>query len=239
MVLEAGADWIASEPNFLTGNERDRLDVPILNFVWSPADNVELDFQWVGRVIAFSDPDFGQTSDWGDVTLRAKARLQAEAPGRPALALRFGVVLPETSNEEGLGPDALRAFAQGLMSKSLGRFTLHLNAGIALHDKVERPAEQRDFFAWGLALERALGESCVLVADATGREGASSPGAEEKAEARLGLTYRRSRVAFDVALRHGLTTSAGRLGVTAGIRWTAKPGGAAPAAPTPQVADRR
>jgi hypothetical protein len=231
MLLEAGADWIASEPNFLTGNERDRLDVPVLNLVWSPADNVELDFQWVGRVIAFSDPDFGQTSDWGDITLRAKARLQAEAPGRPALALRFGVTLPETESEEGLGPNTLRMVAQMLMTKSLGRFTLHLNAGMAIHDKVERPAEQRDFFAWGLALERSLGERFALVADAAGRAGASSPGAEKKAEARLGLSHQRGRLALDVALRHGLTRSAGRLGVTAGIRWIAKPGHAAPAAP--------
>jgi len=239
MVLEAGADWIASEPNFLTGSERDRLDVPILNFVWSPADNVELDFQWVGRVIAFSDPDFGQTADFGDVTLRAKARLQAEASGRPALAVRFGVTLPETDAMQGLGPNTLRMFAQMLTSKSLGRFALHANAGMAIHDKVDRPAEQRDFFAWGLALEGSLGDRFTLVADATGREGASSPGAEEKAEARLGLNYQRGRLALDVALRHGLTTSAGRLGVAAGLRWTAKPGGAAPTAPTPQAADRR
>ncbi len=232
MVLEAGANWIASETNFQTGDERDRLDVPVLNFVWSPSDNVEIDVGWVGRVVAFSDPDLGSVSDWGDVTLRAKARVLGGAAERIALALRFGVSLPETNEARGLGPNTLRMSAELLASRPLGRFTLHANAGLALQDKVDRPHEQRDFLAWGAAIDARLGARNALVADLSGWAGASSPGAEQKAEARLGLRHERGRFALDLALRHGLTRSAGRLGMTAGIRWTAKAGDASPRRPS-------
>jgi len=40
VVLEAGADVIADEPNFLTGEERGRWDAPVLRLVYSPAGNV-------------------------------------------------------------------------------------------------------------------------------------------------------------------------------------------------------
>src|SRR5688572_7747778 len=69
VVLEVGADAMADEPNFLTGEPRNRLDLPVLRLVYSPAGNVEMDVEWVARVIARDDPDFGDVSDFGDVTL--------------------------------------------------------------------------------------------------------------------------------------------------------------------------
>ena len=162
-VLEIGAEAIHDEPNFVTGGLRDRWAGPILRFVYSPADNVEIDVEWTVRVGQIDDPDFGSVSDWGDVALRAKVRFMEEREGRPAIAARFGVILPETSFGNGLGPNALRMSAQVLVSKTLGAITLHGNAGLALHDEVYRPHEQRDFLAYGLAAElrasRRLGSS--------------------------------------------------------------------------------
>ena len=152
-VLEIGAEAIHDEPNFVTGGLRDRWAGPILRFVHSPADNVEIDVEWTVRVGQVDDPDFGSVSDWGDVALRAKVRFMEEREGRPAIAARFGVILPETSFGNGLGPNALRMSAQVLVSKTLGAMTLHGNAGLALHDEVYRPHEQRDFLAYGLATE--------------------------------------------------------------------------------------
>ena len=120
VVLEAGASAISDEPNFLTGAARDRWDGPELRLVYSPAGNVELDVEWTVRVGARDDPDFGDVSDFGDVALRAKVRMAGRPGGRDAVGLRFGVVLPQTSFGNGLGPNALRMSAQVLASKAVG-----------------------------------------------------------------------------------------------------------------------
>jgi len=218
VVLEAGADVIRAEPNYLTGRERDRLDLPVLRLVFSPAGNVEIDVEWVGRVVARADPDFGDVSDWGDATLRAKVRLVEEAAGRPAVAARFGVTLPETSFGNGLGPNTLRMAAQLLISKTLGGLALHANAGLGLQDEVLRPHEQRDFLVYGVAAVRSL-RGAALTAEVAGRAGSGAPGAEARSEARLGVRLGRGRLRADAAVRRGPAAAGGTWGLTAGFSW--------------------
>ena len=223
LVLEAGGDYIRREPNFLTGGERDRWDGPVLRLVYSAARNVELDLEWVGRVGAIADPDFGSVSDFGDVTLRAKVNFLEEDRAAPGIAARFAVTLPETSFGNGLGPNALRMSAQLIVSRTLGRTAFHANAGLAIHDEVERPHEQRDFFAYGLAVVRPVGSRLWAVAEVAGRAGKGAPGAEERAEARAGLRFGGGRIRWDAALRRGLAAADGGWGITAGLAWTIRP----------------
>ncbi|HVD75951.1 MAG TPA: transporter [Vicinamibacteria bacterium] len=219
IVLEAGADAVRAEPNFLTGHARDRYDLPVLRLVFSPAGNVEVDVEWVGRVMARNDPDFGNVSDFGDVTLRAKVRLVEERAGRPALAARFGVTLPETSFGNGLGPNTLRMAAQILLTKTVGGLALHANAGLGLQDEVLRPHEQRDFLVYGVAAVHELGQGVALAAEVAGRAGKGAPGAEARAEARAGVRLGRGRLRADAAARRGLAAADGTWGLTAGLTW--------------------
>ena len=219
LVLEAGADAMRREPNFLTGRTRDRLDLPVLRLVWSPADNVETDVEWVGRVIARDDPDFGNVSDFGDVTLRAKVRFAGGGEGRPAFGARFAVTLPQTSYGNGLGPNTLRFAAQLLLSHAIGGLRLHANAGLALQDEAQRPHEQRDFLAYGVAAEHGLGGALALVAEVAGLAGKGTPGTDARSEARAGLRYGRGRLRLDAAVRRGLADADGTWGVTGGLSW--------------------
>ena len=223
LVLEAGGDFSRNEPNFLTGRERDRWDAPVMRLVYSPARTVELDLEWVGRVGVLDDPDFGSVSDFGDVTLRAKVSFMEEDRQAPGLAARFTVTLPETSFGNGLGPNALRMSAQVLVSKTFGGTAVHANAGLAIHDEVLRPHEQRDFFAYGVAVVRPVGARVSIVAEVAGRAGKGAPGAEERAEARAGLRLGRGRIRWDAALRRGLAAADGTWGITAGLAWTIRP----------------
>jgi hypothetical protein len=216
LVLEAGADFIRAEPNFQTGRERDRYDAPLVRLVYSPADAVEVDLEWVGRVGVRGDPDFGNASDWGDVSLRAKVRFLEQRRGRPALAARFAVTLPQTSFGRGLGPNTIRTSAQLLLSKSAAGFDLHANAGLAIHDEVLRPHEQRDFLAYGAALVRALGQVALAV-EVAGLAGKGMPGADARSEARAGLRLGGGRVRGDLAVRRGLAKADGEWGATAGL----------------------
>ncbi len=229
LVFETGFDVIASEPSYITGLERHRWDGPLLRLVYSPADNVELDLEWVARVGVWNEPGREvQGSDWGDVSLRAKWRIKQGRPGRPTLGARFGIVLPQTEFEDeqfrplGLGPNTLRAYAQALLSQPLGPLRLDLNAGLLLHDEVFRPHEQRDFFAYGVALEWAARPAVSIVAELAGRLGDGTPGAEQRSEARAGLRLGSGRLRADAALRRGLCAADGGWGVTLGMTWVAR-----------------
>ena len=221
VVVEAGASALSGEPNFLTGDARDRWQGPELRLVYSPAGNVELDVEWTARVGVRGDSVFGDVSDFGDVALRAKVRLAGRAGSEDAFGMRFGVVLPQTSFGNGLGPNALRTSAQLLASKAVGGATLHLDAGLAIHDEPLRAHEQRDLFAYGAALTWPMGR-VTLAAEVAGLAGRGSPGADARSAARAGARIGRGSVRGDVAARRGLGRAAGEWGITAGLSWTAR-----------------
>jgi len=223
-VLEAGADVMRDELNPVTGRRRHRWDMPVLRLVYSPADNVELDLEWTAGVGAWSDPDLGAVKDFGDVTLRAKLRVLGGGAGASALAVRFGVALPETIYDQGLGPNMLRMAAQVLGSTSLGGLRLHANAGLAIQDRPLAPRQQSDFLAYGLALAQGLGAGVEAVAEVAGLGvGAGAPGADRRSEARAGVRGGRGRLRWDLAVRRGLERADGTWGATAGFRWTLAP----------------
>lgn len=223
LTFATGFDWMSGEPNFLTGRPRGVWAGPLARLTYSPAGNVELDLEWVARLGQRDDPVFGSTSDFGDVSLRAKWRLAEGRPGRPTLAARFSVTLPETSFGDGLGPNTLRMSAQALLTQTLGRLRLHANAGLALHDEPLRAHEQRDFLAYGLALAWPIGPRVELLGEIAGLAGKGLPGADEHSELRFGARAGRGRVQADAALRRGLAQADGTWGLTAGFAYRLRP----------------
>ncbi len=161
LVFETGLDVIADEPSYVTGALRTGWAGPLLRLVYSPAGSVELDLEWVARVGEWGEQarNGAQTSDFGDVTLRAKWRILDGRGRGPTVGARFGVVYPETSYEDkqfrplGLGPNTIRTYVEALYTQPLGRVQVHANAGLFLFDEVYQPHDQRDFFSYGLAVE--------------------------------------------------------------------------------------
>ena len=237
MVFETGAEAIANEPSYVTGQERTRWDGPLLRVTYSPSDRVELDLEWVALVGASGEEGREDVSDWGDVSLRAKLRLLG-GEGKPTLAARFGMTLPETSYNDvtfqplGLGPNTIRAFVQGLFTQPLGRARLHANAGLLTFDEVLRPHEQRDFLLYGLALTVPLGRSLEALAEVAGRAGEGTPGAEQRSEVRAGFRFGRGRVRGDAAVRRGLAPADGTWGATMGLAWTIRASSSASGPPS-------
>jgi len=224
--LEVGVDYITNEPSFLSGELRDRADGPILNLVYSPSDNVELDLGWVVRTAAIDDPEFGTVSDFGDVSLRAKVRFVEEASGRPALGARFSVTLPQTSfTPEALGSDTIRMSAQMLLSKGFGSgFGIHLNAGLAIQDQIADLPSQSDFLHYGAALTRRFGPGLEAVLEASGLVGDGQAGTDERGEVRAGIRFGSGRVRWDAALRRGLMSADGEWGFSGGLTWHIRQG---------------
>jgi hypothetical protein len=224
--FETGLDYISNARNYVSLVRGNRWDGPLLRLVYSPADSVELDLEWVVRVRAVREAGAPDVSDWGDVTLRTKLRFHDGRGRGPTFGGRFGVTLPETSFSEegepplGLGPNTIRVFADALVTQPLGRFALHLNAGFATQDEVFRPHDQRDFATYGFALTWALRPAWQLVAEVAGRTGKGMPGVEEHSEARAGLRFGKGPVVGDAAVRHGFAAADGDWGATAGLTWT-------------------
>jgi hypothetical protein len=223
IALELGQDFIQDEPNFLTGQPRDRFDGPTLRLVYSPAGSVELDLEWVAWIATPSDPVLGSVSDFGDVTLRTKVRFVDGGERRPTFGARYVLTLPQTGYGEGLGPNTLRMAAQLLLTQPLGRARVHLNAGVAIEDQPDKLHFQRDLFAFGAALEGRLTDTLRLLGEVAGKTGDGTPGTDEHIEARAGLAWASGRFGVDAAVRRGLADADGTWGLTAGVRIDLKP----------------
>jgi hypothetical protein len=223
LTFETGFDYLRAEPNFITGAPRDVWAGPLLRLTYAPSAAAEFDLEWVLRVGQRDDPAFGSTSDFGDVTLRAKLRLAEARGARPALAARLVVTLPQTSFGDGLGPNTLRFSAQVLLTRALGRATFSANAGLAIHDEPLRAHEQRDFLAYGVAVTRRIGTRVELLGEVAGLLGDGAPGADARSEARFGLRLGSARLRGDVALRRGLADADGTWGVTLGLTRRLRP----------------
>src|SRR5262249_20100286 len=116
----------------------------------------------------------------------------------------------------------LRMAAQVLVTKALGPFALHGNAGLAIHDEVFTPHAQHDLFAYGFAVEWSPGGRVTLLGEAAGRAGKGLPVVERTHEARAGLRYTTRHIVFDAAVRRGLSSSDGDWGLAAGLTWMAR-----------------
>jgi hypothetical protein len=222
LVVETGIDFMGSEPNFMTDRSRDRLNGPAIRVVYSPADTVEFDLEWVAFVNAIDDEDFGDATDYGDVSLRAKLGLVRSASESFVLATRFGVTLPQTSAERGLGPNTLRTSTDLLLSWRASSWMLHANAGLAIQDQVGGASAQCDFLAYGLAVEKSLSTRVTLVGELAGFLGNGKPGTDARSETRFGIRLDLGGMRLDAAARRGLAHADGKWGATVGATWSAR-----------------
>jgi hypothetical protein len=222
LAVETGMDFMGDEPNFMTDRPRDRLNGPMIRLVYSPASTVEFDLEWVAFVNAIDDEDFGDATDFGDVSLRAKLGLVHSASERFVLAARFGVTLPQTSAERGLGPNTLRTSTDLLLSWRVESWAFHANAGLAIQDQVGGASAQSDFLAYGLAFEKRLATRLTLVGELAGLLGNGKPGTDARSETRLGLRLELGGMRLDAAARRGLANADGTWGATLGATWSAR-----------------
>ncbi len=107
--------------------------------------------------------------DSGDLRLWTKLGI---LPGRVAgLGLRFGMKLPNASEQEGLGTDETDVFLMGLWEARLGRVALNLNGGLGLLGNPNRAASQDDVFVWAGSIRLGAGRGWELGAEAYGHSG--------------------------------------------------------------------
>ena len=175
----------------------------------------------LAHLLTFSDD---RSTDVDDLIVGTKVRLVPEAPGRPAIALRFATKLPNAGNESGLGTDTMDFHFAALAGKTVQsvRFVGNVGFGI-LSDPIEGH-EQNDVLSYGFSVARAVAEGVEFVGEVNGRVGFNPvedipPGTENRGSLRFGGRFTRGTVRLDGGIIVGLTSRDPSFGFTAGLTW--------------------
>ena len=157
------------------------------------------------------------TSDFGDFALATKVRLARESGDRPALGFRFGVELPNASNESGLGNDQTNAFGSFLIEKNIAPVTILANLGLEILGDPSTTGSQDDLLAYGLAILYPVNSRFTLVAETHGRAGKGGIGTEERSLLRLGSQIRAGGLTWDVGALWGTRSTDPDWGLVLGV----------------------
>ena len=167
--------------------------------------------------------DGDQTGSIDDFVIGTKIRQMSEAPGRPALAVRFATKLPNASNENGLGLDTTDFYASVLLAKTIQSMRIVGNAGVGILGDATRGDAQNDVVTYGLSLARALTQGSEVVTEINGRLHTSdleaAPGTQSSSIVRAGLRFTKGPVRIDGGVILGLLDADPRFGVTGGLTW--------------------
>ena len=162
------------------------------------------------------------TSDFGNLNLATKVKLISGQQGRLVIASRFGVELPNTSNQKGLGTDETNFFTQLLVEKRLKRVDLIGNVGLAILGDPEDAGAQDDLLTYGFAVVAEATPRLNLLVEINGRTGPSGIGTEEQSRIRAGIQFEAGGLVWDLAGFWGLEDTDPNTGIIVGLSKTFK-----------------
>jgi len=162
------------------------------------------------------------THDVSDLVIGTKIRLVGEAPGRPAIGLRFATKLPNASNESGLGLDTTDFYASLLGAKSVQSLRVVGNIGFGILADPTLGNRQNDVLTYGASVARAVTSHAELVGEINGRKSTRSagalPGTESRSRLTLGGRFTIGSVRVDGGVLLGLMGGP-TIGVSAGVTY--------------------
>ena len=219
LVLENGLGYFDDARFPLSGLEGNQLGV-LTGGLYLGLGRAE--FQAFGTIYNFlwiEQGGSGRTSDWGDGSIATKFSILTEAGRRPDISFQTVVVLPNASNESGLGKDGTDFMGNVLVGKSIGPAYVWGKAGLGLLDDAENAGAQQDVLTWGIAGVAPLRSGFSLAAEISGiYNPRPSPtlGGEDRAETRIGTRWDMWGMHWDVAATAGLTDVDHRVGIVFG-----------------------
>jgi hypothetical protein len=238
MRIEAGIDFLQGAKFPVSGLTGDLTRVGVVGINIGFAPNVEFQIEGVAQnflsintrgtsaVPLSLAPGVNSANDIGDFTLATKIKLRSETRRGPSLGFRFGVHLPNSNQERGIGLNQTNAFGSILIGKKFGpegRFNAFGNLGIAILTAPTTLFSQNDVVTYGLAGIFRLNKQFSLAGEVNGRlntrPGTGPLGTEFQSEARLGMQIRASGLRFDFAGIKGLTNFSPNSGITVGVTY--------------------
>jgi hypothetical protein len=236
MLIEGGIEFAHEQQYPTSGLRGDLWRLPAVGFSFGLSSIAE--FQVDGALrdrLAITERDPGAplaslvtatgdtTSSFEDVIVATKIRLVSEAPGRPAIGLRFATKLPTASNESGLGTDSMDFHATLLGAKTVQSIRIVFNLGAAILSDPTVGNRQNDVLTYGGSFARAMTQRAELVGDVNGRvstrSGGAFPGTESRGILKLGGRFTQGSVRLDTGVFFGLTTIDPTIGFTVGFTY--------------------
>jgi len=163
------------------------------------------------------------THDVSDIVIGTKIKMVSEAPGHPAVGIRFATKLPNASNESGLGLDTTDFYASLLAAKNVQSLRIVGNVGLGILADPTSGNRQNDVLTYGISLAQALTDRSELVGEVNGRvnmrSGTAFPGTDSSSMVRGGLRFTPGSVRFDGGVMFGLTDDGPTIGFTAGLTY--------------------
>ncbi|MFZ4621404.1 MAG: hypothetical protein ACOYNS_12660 [Bacteroidota bacterium] len=128
------------------------------------------------------------TSDIGDFSFWTKFAVLNEYSTGIGFSVRFGIQLPNASNESGLGIDEMNFHSSLLFQKHFaGKWTINTGLGILGDPTVA--GQQHDVFIYGIEYTLPIGETTYLLLQYAGRRGHEGTGIYHLDNAKVGLEY--------------------------------------------------
>jgi hypothetical protein len=236
--IEAGIDFVQKAKYPVSGLTGDLTRAGVIGITIGLAPNVEVQIEGVAQNLlsinsrgASAIPlsvaaGANSTNDVGDFTLWTKIKLRNETANLPSLGFRFGVQLPNSNQDRGIGLNQTNAYGQILFGKKFGRnarVNTFGNLGIAILTSPTGLFSQNDVLTYGLAGIVRLNNQFSVAGEVNGRAntrpGSGPLGTESQGEARLGMQVRASGLRFDFAGIKGLTKLSPRSGLTVGVTY--------------------
>jgi len=170
--------------------------------------------------LALTGPD--STHDVGDFSLAAKIHFFGEGHRRPAIAMRFGFIMPNTNQNRGIGNNATDIFTDIDIERHFGQLDAFGDLGIEIMTSPNALYSQNDETLYGAALRYPLGAHVHLVGEVNGRYTPRKIipalyGTESRGEARVGVEVAAGGFVWDVAGIKGLNHYDPSYGWTFGV----------------------
>jgi hypothetical protein len=170
------------------------------------------------------------TNDFEDFTSSVKIKLRSETKRMPALGLKLGFQMPNTSEERGIGTNQINVFTKIIVQKKFGelvkgtpRLNLYGNLGLMIMTAPIERFTQNDVILYGLAGIYRLTDDINIVSEVNGRQNTRSGtppiGTESIGQFRIGAQIKASGLRFDTAGAFGLTKASPRTGVIFGVTY--------------------
>jgi len=160
------------------------------------------------------------TSDFGDLILGTKLKLAGERKGRPAMAFKFAVELPNAKHDSGLGTNQTEFYSSLLFKKHFGRSQILADVGFAILGSPVLQGRQTDPLTYGVAAIIPVHSSVNVVAEISGRQGpARRLGNENKSQVRAGIQFWTGRFRWDFSGLAGLMRYDPKSGIVVGVTY--------------------
>lgn len=162
------------------------------------------------------------TSDIGDFFFATKVRLVEEARRRPAIGLRFGAELPNSNQARGIGLNRTTTFGTLLLGKTVGRWRLMGNVGMAIVPAPANNFSQNDPLIYSMAASYDWSKRVTLAGEVQGRSSlrrVTPLGTESEGGVRIGARIRAAGLTWDVAGFRGYHPASPRSGMMIGVTY--------------------